>query len=118
VLLGFATLLFLTLAAAGQRSEVRRSEAGYHVTAEFTNIGDLKVGAPATMAGVRVGEVSGMFPLDSRDYKAVVSLRIDSQYKQIPRTASPASMTTGAARGQVTSHQPGGSTLPQGRRPY
>ena len=83
VLLGFAALLFLTTQLPANGLKLRTAKSGYHVEAEFDNIGDLKVGAPVTMAGVRVGEVAGI-RFDSKDYKAVVSLRIDLQYKQIP----------------------------------
>ena len=57
VLLGFAALLFLTtqLPASGSSSAAPRP--AIHVTADFDNIGDLKVGSPVTMAGVRVGDV-------------------------------------------------------------
>src|SRR2546430_2944416 len=56
VLLGFAALLFLTTQLPASGVKFGAPRAGYHVSAEFDNIGDLKVGAPVTMAGGRVGE--------------------------------------------------------------
>ncbi|MDW9144141.1 MlaD family protein, partial [Legionella pneumophila] len=35
-----------------------RKDKTYRVTADFTDIGGLKVRAPVTVAGVRIGEVS------------------------------------------------------------
>jgi phospholipid/cholesterol/gamma-HCH transport system substrate-binding protein len=53
------------------------------VTARFENVGDLQPGAPVSMAGVKVGRVTGV-AFDSTDYKAVVTLSIDRQYNRIP----------------------------------
>ena len=117
VLLGFATLLFLTSQLPANGLKFGAPKAGYHVTAEFDNIGDLKVGAPATMAGVRVGEVSGI-RFDSRDYKAVVSLRIDPQYQQIPEDSFASIQTQGLLGGKYVGISPGGldSYLKDGSR--
>ena len=52
MLLGFAALLFLTtqLPASGLKLGGAKKPA-ISVSAEFDNIGDLKVGSPVTMAG-------------------------------------------------------------------
>jgi phospholipid/cholesterol/gamma-HCH transport system substrate-binding protein len=107
VLLGFAALLFLTtqLPASGLKFSAQKS--GYHVTAEFDNIGDLKVGSPVTMSGVRIGEVSGI-RFDSRVYKAVVSMRIDNQYNQIPDDSFASIQTEGLLGGKYIGISPGG----------
>jgi phospholipid/cholesterol/gamma-HCH transport system substrate-binding protein len=107
VLLGFAALLFLTVQLPANGLKLGAPKAGYHVTAEFDNIGDLKVGAPATMAGVRVGEVAGI-RFDSKDYKAVVSLRIDPQYNQIPEDSFASIETQGLLGGKYIGISPGG----------
>src|SRR5579872_6375793 len=83
VLLGFAALFFLTTQLPASGLKLGGAKSGYHVTAEFDSIGDLKVGSPVTMAGVRIGEVDGIH-FDPRSYRAVVGLRIDTQYNQIP----------------------------------
>jgi phospholipid/cholesterol/gamma-HCH transport system substrate-binding protein len=117
VLLGFAALLFLTSQLPANGLKFGAPKAGYHVTAEFDNIGDLKVGAPVTMAGVHVGEVAGI-RFDSKDYKAVVSLRIDPQYNQIPEDSFASIETQGLLGGKYVGISPGGleSYLKEGGR--
>jgi phospholipid/cholesterol/gamma-HCH transport system substrate-binding protein len=108
VLLGFAALLFLTTQLPASGVKLGGARAGYHVTAEFDNIGDLKVGSPVTMAGVRMGEVSSI-RFDSKDYKAVVGMRIDPQYKQIPDDSFASIQTQGLLGGKYIGLSPGGS---------
>ena len=74
VLLGFAALIFLTTQLPSSGLKLNAAKTGYHVTANFDNIGDLKVGSPVTMAGVSVGEVASI-RLDPKTYQAVVGLR-------------------------------------------
>jgi phospholipid/cholesterol/gamma-HCH transport system substrate-binding protein len=83
VLLGFAALAFLTTQLPGSKLAVLGDQSGYSVTARFENVGDLQPGAPVSMAGVKVGRVTGV-SFDSTDYKAVVTLSIDNQYNRIP----------------------------------
>ncbi|MGH8270550.1 MAG: MlaD family protein, partial [Steroidobacteraceae bacterium] len=61
MILGLAALFFLTtqLPSGGLKLSFGKAP-GYDVTAEFDNIGDLKVGAPVRMAGVRIGDVTGI----------------------------------------------------------
>ncbi len=117
VLLGFAALLFLTTQLPASGLKFGRAKLGYHVTAEFDNIGDLKVGSPVTMAGVRVGEVAD-FHFDPKDYKAVVSMRIDPKYKQIPEDSFATIQTQGLLGGKYIGISPGGldSYLKEGSR--
>ncbi len=69
-------------------------EAGYQVTAEFENIGGLKVRAPVTMAGVRVGRVSSI-NLDPTTYNAEVTINMYSQFDNIPYDTSASIYTAG-----------------------
>ena len=109
VLLGFAALVLPHDAAAVERiAGSAGAAAGYHVTAEFDNVGDLKTGSPVTMAGVRVGEVESI-RFDSASYKAVVSLRIDSQYNRIPDDSDASVQTQGLLGGKYIGIGPGGS---------
>src|SRR6516225_5816733 len=108
VLLGFAALLFLTTQLPASGLKLGRAKAGYHVTAEFDNIGDLKVGSPVTMSGVRLGEVSGIH-FDPRQFKAVVTMRIDPQYNQIPEDSYASIQTEGLLGGKYIGLSPGGS---------
>jgi phospholipid/cholesterol/gamma-HCH transport system substrate-binding protein len=107
VLLGFAALLFLSTQLPANGLKLAGSKAGYHVTAEFDDIGDLKVGSPVTISGVRIGEVSGI-RFDSRAYKAVVGMRIDPQYKQIPEDSYASIQTQGLLGGKYIGISPGG----------
>lgn len=67
---------------------------GYKVTARFNNVGQLKVKAPITLAGVRVGRVSEIV-FDSDKYQAVVTLEIDGRFRKIPRDSSASILTAG-----------------------
>ena len=108
VLLGFAALFFLTTQLPGNSLKLGRAKAGYHVTAKFDNIGDLKTGSPVSMAGVRVGEVQGI-RFDSQDFKAAVTLRIDPQYNRIPEDSDASIQTQGLLGGKYIGIGPGGS---------
>jgi len=108
VLLGFAALFFLTTQLPASGLKLGSAEPGYHLTADFDNIGDLKVGSPVTMSGVRMGEVTGI-RFDSRQYKAVVSMRIDTQYNQIPEDSYASIQTQGLLGGKYIGLSPGGS---------
>jgi phospholipid/cholesterol/gamma-HCH transport system substrate-binding protein len=62
------------------------------------------------MAGVRIGEVDGIH-FDSKTYKAVVRLRIDSQYKEIPDDSFASIQTQGLLGGKYIGFSPGGSEM-------
>jgi len=117
VLLGFAALLFLTTQLPAGGVKLGGAKAGYHVTAEFDDIGDLKVGSPVTMSGVRLGEVSRIH-FDPKDFKAVVTMRIDLQYNQIPEDSFASIQTQGLLGGKYIGLSPGGldSYLKDGSR--
>ena len=108
VLLGFAALFFLTTQLPASGLKLGRAKAGYHVSAEFDNIGDLKVGSPVTMSGVTMGEVTGI-RFDAKAYKALVSLRMDSQFNQIPDDSFASIQTQGLLGGKYIGLSPGGS---------
>ncbi len=81
---------------------------GYDVIARFDNIGSLKVRSPVTMAGVRIGRVSGI-SFDRNTYEAVVTLRIDAQYDVIPDDSFAKIFTAGLLGEQYIGLDPGGS---------
>lgn len=108
VLLGFAALLFLTTQLPASGIRFAPAKGGYHVSAQFDDIGDLKVGSPVTMSGVRIGEVSSI-RYDSKAYKAVVGMRIDPQYTQIPDDSYASIETQGLLGGKYIGISPGGS---------
>jgi phospholipid/cholesterol/gamma-HCH transport system substrate-binding protein len=95
VLLGFAALAFLTTQLPG--SGVRlggNSSNDFTVSAHFDNVGDLKVGAPVTMAGVRIGRVDAV-SVDNDDFRALVKLSIDKRFDHIPTDSDAAIQTSG-----------------------
>jgi len=108
VLLGFAALLFLTTQLPASGLKLGGAKAGYHVTAEFDDVGDLRVGSPVTMSGVRLGEVSAI-RFDPKSFKAVVTMRIDPQYNQIPEDSFASIQTQGLLGGKYIGLSPGGS---------
>src|ERR1700677_4837293 len=107
VLLGFATLAFLTTQITSRGLHFG-SAPHYEVTAKFDNIGDLKVGAPVSMAGVEVGRVARI-DLDLREYKAVVLMRLNSRYNQIPTDSDASIYTQGLLGGKFIGLTAGGS---------
>src|SRR5258707_4381341 len=108
VLLGFAELFFLTTQLPSSGIKLGSAKHSYHLSAEFDNIGDLKVGSPVTMAGVRIGEVDGV-RFDPKNFKAVVGMRVDPQYTQIPDDSFASIQTQGLLGGKYIGFSPGGS---------
>lgn len=107
VLLGFAALFFLTTQTTS-RGISFASPPHYELTAKFDNIGDLKVGAPVSMSGVEMGRVTKI-TFDSREYKAVVTIRMDARYKQIPTDSDAAIYTQGLLGGKFIGITAGGA---------
>jgi len=108
VLLGFAALAFLTTQLPGSKLGVLGAADGFQVTARFENVGDLQPGAPVTMAGVKVGQVSGV-AFDSTDYKAVVTMTIDRSYDRIPDDSWASVETAGLLGAKYVGLDAGGS---------
>ena len=108
VILGLAALVFLTTQLPSSGLKLGFSKApGYDVTAEFDNIGDLKVGAPVRMAGVRIGDVTGI-NLDNQSFRANVHLHLYPQFNQIPEDSYASIETEGLLGGQYVGISPGG----------
>jgi phospholipid/cholesterol/gamma-HCH transport system substrate-binding protein len=108
VLLGFAALAFLTTQTTVHGPHLGGTRSVYVVTAKFDNIGDLKVGAPVSMAGVEVGRVSRI-DLDTKQYKAVVTMQLDSKYNEIPSDSDASIYTQGLLGGKLIGLTAGGS---------
>jgi phospholipid/cholesterol/gamma-HCH transport system substrate-binding protein len=108
VLLGFAALGYLTTQLPGSGVQLGSAQASFHVTARFDNVGDLKVGAPVTMAGVRVGRVERV-GIDPAEFKAVVTLAIDKQFRQIPDDSDASIQTAGLLGAKYVGLGGGGS---------
>lgn len=109
VLLGFAALAFLTTQLPASGVQLHSAADSFQVTARFDNVGDLKVGAPVTMAGVRIGRVIGV-AFDASDFKALVTMSIEKRYNQIPDDSDAAIQTSGLLGAKYVGLGAGGST--------
>jgi phospholipid/cholesterol/gamma-HCH transport system substrate-binding protein len=108
VILGLAALFFLATQLPSNGLKLGFGKVpGYDVTAEFDNIGDLKVGAPVRMAGVTIGSVTGI-GFDNQSYRADVHMRIYPQFSQIPVDSYASIETEGLLGGQYVGISPGG----------
>ena len=81
---------------------------GYPLTAYFQNIGGLKVKAPVTVAGVRIGRVTAI-EIDPDSFSAKVTLMIRPEFNQLPEDTSAAILTSGLLGEQYIGLEPGGS---------
>jgi phospholipid/cholesterol/gamma-HCH transport system substrate-binding protein len=107
VLLGFAALFFLTTQTTSH-GVTFGSKPHYDLTAKFDNIGDLKVGAPVSMSGVEMGRVTRI-SFDTKEYKAVVTMRMDARYNQIPTDSDASIYTQGLLGGKFIGITAGGA---------
>ena len=107
VILGFAALFFLTTQVTS-RGLSFGSTPHYDVTAKFDNIGDLRVGAPVSMSGVEIGRVVKI-DFDTKEYKAVVDMRINNKYNQIPTDSDASIYTQGLLGGKFIGLTAGGA---------
>ncbi|MBK1672521.1 outer membrane lipid asymmetry maintenance protein MlaD [Ectothiorhodospira shaposhnikovii] len=105
VALGLAALFMLAIQVSNL-GEYRGGD-GYEVHAYFNNIGGLKVRAPVTMAGVRVGRVSAI-TYDAERYQARVSFTISARYDQLPTDTQASIYTAGLLGEQYIALEPGG----------
>ena len=104
VLLGFASLFFLILKTTDVQSDLRGET--YEVVARFENVGDLKLRAPVTMAGVTIGRVTGI-AFDPELLNARVTMRISANFNQIPDDTDASILTAGLIGGQYIGLSPG-----------
>jgi phospholipid/cholesterol/gamma-HCH transport system substrate-binding protein len=109
VLLGLASLAFL-LTQISNRHFSFGSQPIYEVTAIFDNVGDLKAGAHVSMSGVEVGRVARI-DFDAADQKAVVSMRLSTQFNRIPKDSSAAIYTQGILGRKFVGLTNGGSDI-------
>jgi phospholipid/cholesterol/gamma-HCH transport system substrate-binding protein len=96
VAIGFGAILFLAL-KVGNLLTLDRAP-GYHLSANFDNIGGLKLRAPVKAAGVIVGRVEGI-RLDPKNYEAIVTMRINRDVEFTKDTI--ASINTSGLLGEV-----------------
>jgi phospholipid/cholesterol/gamma-HCH transport system substrate-binding protein len=92
ILAAILALVILAFKVSGLTSFFQ--EAGYTVTANFDDIGGLKLRAPVKVGGVMIGEVTGV-ELDPVSFKAIVKMHIYKKYNDIPSDSSASILTAG-----------------------
>ena len=91
LIIGLLSFIFLAFKVSGLTS--LSAQQGYHVTAEFSDVGGLKVNAPVTIAGVKVGAVKNI-ELQSDALTAKVTLLLNHDQKRIPYSETSARILT------------------------
>jgi phospholipid/cholesterol/gamma-HCH transport system substrate-binding protein len=105
VLLGIAALFYLAIQVSNI-AEYRDRDT-YEVVAYFDHIGGLKVRAPVTVSGVRVGRVSAI-RYDPERFQAQVILAIQSSQNYFPADTLASIFTAGLLGEQYVALEPGG----------
>jgi len=106
VAIGIVSLFFMALQISNLGSYT--SSSSYLISARFQNSGGLKVKSPVSVAGVRIGRVTAI-SLDKESHEAVVEMRIESQYNNLPDDSSASIYTAGLLGEQYISIDPGSS---------
>lgn len=107
MILGFLGLLFLAFKVSGLT--LSHQGGTYVITADFDDIGSLKVRAPVQVSGVTVGRVSGI-NLDPNSFRAHVSMQINKQYNNFPIDTSASIYTQGILGSNYIALGPGFET--------
>ncbi len=105
LLLALASLLVLAIASTNGRFGF--GEDSYDLKARFTNLGQLRPMAPVKIGGVPIGKVATI-ELDPKKLDAVVTLSIDSRYRDLPIDTSASILTGGLLGESYVGLQPGG----------
>jgi phospholipid/cholesterol/gamma-HCH transport system substrate-binding protein len=104
IIVGLCGLFFLAFKVSGL---TQIGNGHYYVLkADFDNIGALKVRAPVSVSGVKVGRVSDI-SLDPQTYRASVTLQINNGYKDLPVDTSASILTQGLLGSNYISLSPG-----------
>jgi phospholipid/cholesterol/gamma-HCH transport system substrate-binding protein len=104
MLLGILALFIMTMKVSNFSSFIAHDS--YDVTADFTDIGGLKVRAPVTVAGVKIGEVTHI-ELQPGELNAKVTMRLRSDKKIPYEDASARILTEGLLGSNYISIVPG-----------
>lgn len=104
IILALLALLFLAFRVSD--ITVGSHDDHYKVTAEFDNIGGLKVRAPVSVSGVKIGEVTRI-RLNKNNYRAVVTLQIDNHFNNLPTDSSANIFTQGILGSNYVNLVPG-----------
>lgn len=111
VVAGIGALMFLAL-KVGSMNTVSAAES-YQITANFDNIGGLKVRAPVKSAGVVVGRVT-LIGFDDKMFEAKVTLSLDKRYA-FPKDSSASILTSGLLGEQYIGLDAGGDSVKLGQ---
>lgn len=106
LLMGIGALLWLATSATDYGMQVGKDS--YKVSARFTNVADLKDRAPVKIGGVTVGLVEKI-TLDPVEFDAVVEMKIDRRYSDIPNDSGASILTSGVLGDRYIGLDPGGS---------
>ncbi len=104
---GIVALFFLAMKVSNLNASAVGD--GYLLQARFDNVGSLKERAAVTMAGVRIGRVETI-GYDKATYEALVDLRIDRRYDNLPIDTFANIFTAGLLGEQYIGLEPGGSS--------
>jgi len=115
MIFGVLALLTMVMKVSGISSFTAKK--GYEVSADFADIGGLKVRAPVTVAGVKIGEVTRI-ELKPNELSARVTMRLRND-KPIPyEDASARILTEGLLGSNYISIVPGFDDAENSKHPY
>lgn len=92
VVLGIAALVFLAYKVSSVNNVGK--DGTYTLYAKFNSVSGLKSGASVTIAGVKVGQITGI-DIDTEDYDAKVTIAVDNRYNNLPLDSSISVLTQG-----------------------
>lgn len=107
VAIGIACVIFLSLKVANLTPQ--SADASYVLTADFDNIGGLKIKAPVKSSGVVIGRVTNI-ELDTQRFVAHVTMSLDKRY-QFSRDTSAEILTAGLLGEQYIGLTEGGDPV-------
>ena len=105
MLAGLLGLLVLAFKVSGLTTVVSNGN-NYSITADFDNVGALKVRALVSVSGVTVGRVMEI-KLDPTTFRARVTLQINDKYNKFPMDTSASILTQGLLGSNYISLTPG-----------
>ena len=106
ICLGLAATFLLTLQVSTQNDLA--ASRSYTLKLRFDNVGSLRVRAPVTLAGVRIGRVTSV-GVDPESFQAEVEVGIDQRFDKLPTDTSASIQTAGILGEQYIALQPGGA---------
>ncbi|MEM9243006.1 MAG: outer membrane lipid asymmetry maintenance protein MlaD [Pseudomonadota bacterium] len=106
VIVAFICLAFMAFKVSGLA--LKSGSGFYKVEASFTNVGSLKVRAPVSMSGVKIGSVTHI-DLNPKTFQAMVTMEIDNKFNEIPQDSSANIYTEGLLGSNYIAILPGGS---------